>query len=158
MAALDPGDGRRPYPETTVDIVKILREADITVEFDDQPSERAYVGHKALEVWLPILEISGNYLLGISGGLMTWLITEYLTKQTGNTQDDEAIIHVTYRVLDDDGRPHEITLRGPKTDVCEALNEFESRVVDRTRLDETEEGSATNESRREDSDDRGGDD
>lgn len=53
---LDSGQGL--YPSTTIDIVKLLREAGLTVEYQEQREDRRTLGLKSIDIWIPILLFS----------------------------------------------------------------------------------------------------
>jgi hypothetical protein len=115
--------GRVPYPDSTVDFVKILKELGVDVVFTEVKEERRYAGHKAAEHWLPILETSRDLLLGMSGGLFVEVIKSYL----GADASDESVLHVDWRVKHADGREERFVADGASQDVLEALSEFERR-------------------------------
>jgi hypothetical protein len=115
-------DGERvPYPDSTVDFVKIARAAGLTPVFADVAADRSYAGHKAADHWLPILEVARDLLTGVSGGLFTWLVLDYL----GADADGKDVLHVDFRVKDADGSEKRFRADGPADDVLEALREFE---------------------------------
>lgn len=117
-------EGGRPYPETAIDVAKVIRERGLTVSFEDERDHRKYVEHKAADVFLPILQVVVGVLEGISGGLFTMIIADLL----GPEEAKESFLHVEYRIADSDGNMEEFKAAGPGEQVLEALDSFERRV------------------------------
>lgn len=117
-------EGGRPYPETAIDLAKVIRERGLTVSFEDERDHRKYVEHKAADVFLPILQVASSVLEGISGGLFTMVIAALL----GADEAKESILHVEYRIADSDGNIEEFKAVGPGEQVLETLDSFERRV------------------------------
>ncbi len=91
MARLTVDDGVVPFPDTTVDFVKILRERGIVVEYAVPREDRRYVGHKAYELWLPILEFSMDVLAGLEAGILVELVKTYLDPPSGSAPTPDQI-------------------------------------------------------------------
>lgn len=146
-------DSRVPYPESTQDFVKIARHMGYEVVFTEPKEDRRYVGFKALEDWLPVLEIARDLLIGIEGGLLVELLKSYLrpddpegtdvdevlaagasnpdaTPQTLDGRRSAVLLHVDWRVTDGD---HESRFRadGDADSVLAALARFEEDLRER---------------------------
>ena len=159
MGGLTVDDGIVPFPDTTVDFVKILRAHGLNVEFTVAREDRRYVGHKAFELWLPILEFSRDVFIAIGGGLLVEAIKTYLEPRTAQTDalgledsagdtppatperedasyappDDgaaPAILHIEWHVTKPGGQRDSFVANGSAPDVFRALEEFEQRVRD----------------------------
>jgi len=146
-------DERVPYPEGTLDFVKSARLLGFSVEFTEPKEDRRYVGFKAHETWLPILEIAKDLLIGIEGGLLVELLKCYLTpdQSTGGTREElppedspelersppqtleapspKTLLHVDWRVVDG-GRESRFRADGDAESVLRALTEFEESIRD----------------------------
>lgn len=117
-------EGGRPYPETAIDLAKVVRERGLTVSFEDERNHRKYVEHKAADIFLPILQVASGILEGISGGLFTMVIADLL----GADDAKKSILHVEYRIVHPDGNIEEFKGVGPGEQVLEALDSFERRA------------------------------
>lgn len=145
MAGLTVDDSVVPFPDSTSDFVKLIRERGISVNYSVPRDQRIYVGHKAFELWLPILEFTRDLLIGIEGGLLVELLKSYLhpaddrlpTDITeGNTGDATpdpkvsapAILHVEWHVSRPDGERQTFIADGSESSVLDALARFEDHV------------------------------
>lgn len=156
MRGLTVDDGIVPFPDTTVDFVKVLRARGLKVEFTVARDDRRYVGHKAFELWLPILEFSRDLFIAIGGGLLVEAIKTYLDPRTEQTDTPElqesegdtqpatsepenrsfappegatpAILHIEWHVTKPGGQRDTFVANGSAPDVFRALEEFEQRV------------------------------
>lgn len=117
-------EGGRPYPDTAIDLAKLIRERGLTVSFEDERERRKYVEHKVADVFLPILQVTRDVLVGISGGLFAMLIADLL----GVEGAKKSILHVEYRIVDSDGSVEEFKAVGAGEEVLEALDSFEQRA------------------------------
>lgn len=144
MDGLTVDDGVVPFPDTTTDVVKLLRQRGISVEYSVPRDQRTYVGHKAFELWLPILEFTRDLLIGIEGGLLVELLMSYVQPAADSStpedleQSDEevgeprdtapAILHVEWHVAKPDGERETFVANGSMPDVLDALARFEQHV------------------------------
>lgn len=118
-------DGNRvPYPDSTTDFVKVLRSLGFDPQFREPREDRRYVGHKALEVWLPILQIAQEILVSANADLLVGIIRSYF----GGRIPDEGILHVDWRISTAEGHDEEFTANGPADEVVKALGIFERRT------------------------------
>jgi hypothetical protein len=95
------------YPDTTIDMVKVLTEYGLEPEFVDH-EERTLVSHKALDIWLPILEFTSNLATGVAGGLLVNLIQSFFVGA-----DMPRVVHISWRVQKPDGTLSEFDYDGP---------------------------------------------
>lgn len=145
MAGLTVDDGRIPYPDTTTDFVKVLGGLGVQAAFIEPKAERRYVGHKAWEIWLPILQVTIEVLVATEAGLLVEIIKSYLVTdeppqdgtesadQLNEAQDlDRAapLLHVDWRVTMQDGREERFVANGHAEEVQDALETFEQHVRD----------------------------
>lgn len=145
MAGLTVDDSVVPFPDSTSDFVKLIRERGISVNYSVPRDQRIYVGHKALELWLPILEFTRDLLIGIEGGLLVELLKAYLHPEDdrrpteiteGNTEHPTAdpktsvpaILHIEWHVSRPDGELQTFIADGSETSVLHALARFEDHV------------------------------
>jgi hypothetical protein len=141
MPNLVVGDGS-PYPATAIDLAKLLRERGLAVSFADEADQRKYVQHNAADVWVPILEVARDLLIGISGGLFTQLIVDWL----GSDEAKKSVLHVEYRITDSDGNVKQFKAEGPGNEVLEAIDSFERQALEmpqRSVLDTKQAGNSS---------------
>lgn len=124
LGKVTPDAEHEPYPTSTIDVVKILREKGYDVSFDLEEEDRQYAGHFAADVWLPILEIAGSLLLGIAGNLMSQIIIDYI----GEAEARRSVLHVEYIITRADGSSETFRADGTGEHVLRALDEFEERI------------------------------
>jgi hypothetical protein len=119
------------------------------VTFIEGRDDRVYLGMKALEDWLPIIEITRDLLLGVQGGLLVELLKTYLPREAQAREPlspipeegelevptraiaprATSILHVDWRVIDGD-RTHRFRVDGDARSVLLALEEFEQGLQD----------------------------
>jgi hypothetical protein len=148
MAGLTVDDGAVPFPDTTTDFVKVLRHHGLEVEYAVPRERRVYVGHKAFELWLPILEFTRDLLIGIEGGLLVELLKTYLQPASPTESDEHSgaedggttalpiaptILHIEWHVVDRRGSRESFVANGAAPDVLDALTKFEQHVQDSER-------------------------
>jgi hypothetical protein len=116
-------DDLRPYPDTAIDLAKVLRARGISVTFEDERSRRGEVSHKAADIWLPILEIAASLMVGVGTNLLSSLMYDLL----GEKRARSGFLHVQWEIVD--GEYHEeFRADGTGTEVLDALDQFERRV------------------------------
>lgn len=143
MESLRVDDGCVPYPTSTVDFVKVLREAGFEVQFTEPRETRQYVGHMAAEIRLPLLEMSLTVLAGVEGGLLVELIKHYLpdygkkevqssdsSENSTATAPDCALLHVDWRITLPNGGEERFISNGLAPEVLELADRFERHVRD----------------------------
>lgn len=145
MAGFTVDEGVVPFPDTTTDFVKVLQEHGVTVKFALPQEQRVYVGHKALEVWLPVLEFTRDLLTGIGAGLLVESLkaflepnsaagpmspVEQLPENTELTTAATSILHVEWHVSTPDGQCETFKADGSVTDVLDSVGKFEQHLRD----------------------------
>lgn len=152
MEGLTVDDDRMPYPDSTSDVAKILMELGLEVRFTEARELRRYVGHKALELWAPILQFTIEVLVAVEAGILLMILDEFLPgERRENTRlaasnselvdapievrddpdSEHAFIHVDWRVSFPDGQEERFVVSGHAADVRRALSKFEDHVRDR---------------------------
>ena len=125
-------DGRTPYPDSTQDFVKVLRERGLEAQFQDGRDERRYVTHKAYEAWLPVVQFGFDVLVAFQAGILADLLKDYLfggvEGDGGDDRPGPAILHVDWRVTSSSGDERRIVADGDSEAVLEALEKFEREV------------------------------
>lgn len=114
-------DGRGAYPDTTVDIVKLLRERGISVDYVEAANRRAELTYKADDVWLPVLLWTSDALANGAGSLFAEVIIQLL----GQRRAERKVLHVKTEVETRDGEKRKFEGDGPGADVIKALREFD---------------------------------
>lgn len=136
-----------PYPDSTPDMAKVLREMGFDVRFTEPREARRYVGHKAWEIWLPVLVVTSEVLLALGSGILVEVVKSYFSNEVAppdESGDEEQIlnavladnkgaegqpyIHVDWRVELPDGREERFTASGDADAVLESLDGFERHV------------------------------
>jgi hypothetical protein len=114
-------DGRGAYPDTTVDVVKLLREQGISVDYAEAADQRAELTYKADDVWLPVLLWTSDALANGAGSLFADMIIQLL----GQRRAERKVLHVKTEVETRDGEKRKFEGDGPGADVLKALREFD---------------------------------
>ncbi len=122
-----PTDVQVVYPDTTTDMVKILRARGYRVAFVDPDAAKTLVGHKAVDVWLPILEF-GSALIATAGGeVLATLILDYFKARHSST----PVAHISWHVTMPDGQSEAFEYDGPSDQAAESARVFEKRLGNR---------------------------
>jgi hypothetical protein len=116
-----------PYPESTVDFVKVLRHQGVEVEYDVPRDQRRYVGHKAYELWLPIVLVAREVLVALEAGILVEWLKSYLPADQAK---NPTLLHVDWRVRDESGTENRFRADGAAPDVLDALDVFERGIRD----------------------------
>lgn len=89
---------RAPYPAVTVDIVKILREGGLSVEYARPKNERQLLDQKSgIDLWTPILVITQGAIASGAGNLISAAILHFIRQH----RMKNTILHVKVGVLED---------------------------------------------------------
>lgn len=113
------------YPSTTPDVAKLLRMQGLNVDFEHDRMHREYLTLHAAEHWLPIVEVSSRFLRDANGRMFTRLVEDF-TRVDGQ----DSILHVRFRIRNDDESVREFSADGPARDFLVALGNFEKGGVD----------------------------
>ena len=113
-------DGRGAYPDTTVDVVKLLREQGISVDYAEAADRRAELTYKADDVWLPVLLWTSDALANGGGSLFAHVIIQLL----GQHRAERKVLHVECKWETRDGDKGSFKAEGLGADVLKALREF----------------------------------
>lgn len=113
-------DGRWAYTGTAVDVVKVLREQGLTVDWAHPKSERAAVEHKAMDVWLPVLLFVRDALASGAGEVMVTMITSLLGRDTA----EKSTLHVSL-IESRAGSARTFEASGSGADVLTAMKQFD---------------------------------
>lgn len=114
-------DGRWAYPGTAADLVKLLREEGLNVDWAHVKSERAPVEHNAADVWLPILLFVREALASGAGEVMATAIMSLL----GRNQAEISTLHVKFLEKSKSGKTRRFEASGPGADVLKAMERFD---------------------------------
>ncbi|WP_327413888.1 hypothetical protein [Streptomyces sp. NBC_01233] len=115
------------YPYESIKVAKLLRSAGLEVGFEDERADRSYLTHDAAEYWLPVLEFAQGFTKDMVVGVLSSLVTVYITKKTGSGEAAEIaapppVLHIE---VTREGDPTKIVLDGPADVVLEAIANLE---------------------------------
>lgn len=114
-------DGRGAYPSTAVDIMKLLREQRVTVDYTEPGDRRAELTYHAADVWLPVLLWTADALANGAGSLFAHAIIQLL----GPRRAERSVLHVKCGRQTREGDIRWFEAHGPGADVLKALREFD---------------------------------
>jgi hypothetical protein len=108
----------RPYPTSTADIVKLLREQGYRVEYEDPPERRARISYKANEWWIPVLLFAQGVAEAGVADVLVSIIRGYVPDFR------RAKIHLKIGRADADGNVDWFEGQGAAPEVLDALREY----------------------------------
>ena len=107
------------YPPSATDLMKLARAAGVAVEYADD-GERAYVGLKAAEVWMPIIVFMNN---AMAAGLGV-VIGDWFRELLGTVRDGRLRLHVKVGKEEADGKTVEwMTAHGEAEEVLASIRQ-----------------------------------
>jgi hypothetical protein len=110
-----------PFPTTTTDTVKILRQAGLKVEYEVPRAAQVGVGYKANDWWIPILMFAWEAAANGAGDLLAAAIRE----QIGPARLDRTTLHLKVgRVKKGTSKVEVFESHGPPDKVLEAMQLF----------------------------------
>lgn len=110
-----------PYPSSASNVVKLLRQEGMQVEYAHEKSERRVVSLNALEVWLPILSFVGDVGANIPANIVATMIMNYFKGMKNGTSD--TLLHLEYEFQDSKGNKAKFSASGSPEHVISALKE-----------------------------------
>ena len=114
-------DGRGAYPASTVDIIKLLREKGVTVDYVEPPDRRAELTYHAADIWLPVLLWTSDAIANGAGSLFAHAIIQLL----GPRRAERSVLHVRCGRQTGEGDIRWFEADGPGADVLKVLREFD---------------------------------
>jgi Flp pilus assembly protein TadD len=114
-------DGRGAYPASTVDIMKLLREQGVTVDYAEPADRRAELTYHAADVWLPVLLWTADALANGAGSLFAHVILQLL----GPRRAERSVLHVKCGRQTREGDIRWFEAHGPGADLLKALRKFD---------------------------------
>lgn len=108
------------YPSTTTDVMKVLREAGLAVEYRDPPNERKQVSLFGIDIWMPVLQFTQDALASGAGDLLASAIRGLF----GRRSVSDGTLHVRFGREDSDGNVEWFEADGPGDNVLDAAREF----------------------------------
>lgn len=112
-------DGLWAYPGTTTDVVKLLREQGLTVEWSHPKEERTTVEHKAADIWFPVLEFGRDAAASGVGEAVAAMILGLLRSR----KPADTNLHLEFKIRTKGGT-REFKSSGPGDEVLKAVEEF----------------------------------
>jgi hypothetical protein len=88
MMGLDPLEA--VFPSTTTDVIKVLREQSVQVDFEEPDARHPLVSHKAAEYWIPVAVFIETGAAHAAGDLMARAIVSFL----GRRRAEKSLLHV----------------------------------------------------------------
>jgi transcriptional regulator with XRE-family HTH domain len=114
-------DGRGAYPASTTDIIKLLREQGVTVDYIEPSNRRAELTYHAADIWLPVLLWASDAIANGAGSLFAHAIIQLL----GARRAERSVLHVRCGRKTGEGDIRWFKADGPGADVLKALREFD---------------------------------
>ena len=111
--------GESAYPVTTTDVVKLLREAGLNVEYAEARNERTQVGHNAADLWIPVL----LFVQQTSWDVVISYVTSVLTSLIGIPETSKRRLHVKVGVRNSNGDDTFFESSGKARDVLAAMRQ-----------------------------------
>ena len=114
-------DGRGAYPSTAADVMKLLREEGVRVDYAESDDRRAELTYHGAEIWLPVLLWTSDSLANGAGSLFAHVIIQFL----GEKEAERSVLHVKCGRQSGAGDKQWFEAHGPGKDVLKALREFD---------------------------------
>ena len=108
---------QNPYPTTSTDIAKILRQDGLAVEYAVERSERQEVSLMGAEYWLPIL----FFALDCANRTPTEILLAAIERLFGSGLPSRSRLHVAFGQQRADGSVHYFEAHGKGSEVIEAI-------------------------------------
>lgn len=133
------------YPDTAADLEKVLRQRGAIVEYSVSRELREEVGHRAADIWLPIIELVQLGGVSVALNLLSNVLYDmFIRKRVVKDSDPQLeesqeidgleersstpILHLTIERLPDGTARTE--LNGPAEDVVQAIRELKDKIGD----------------------------
>jgi hypothetical protein len=111
------GTGELPYPTTTTDVIKVIRERGLKIDYHTPDAKHVWVGYKAGDWWGPIMVIAE----GTVGSLIAAAIWELV----GAARAKKLRIHLKVGKATKGGTTVKwFEAHGPAGEVVEAMRQF----------------------------------
>jgi hypothetical protein len=111
--------GEWAYPDSTDDVIKLLREVGLTVDYSVPRSERVQVSHNAADFWLPVL----LFVQQTSWDAIVSYVTNVLTILIGPLDVSNRRLHVKVGTKYPDGTDQYFEGSGKAKDVLAAMRQ-----------------------------------
>lgn len=121
MSAAALGLDGSAFPSSTTDVMKILREQGLKVEFEARDGAHPLVSHKAADWWVPITVFIQTSTGTAAGNLLSQAIMSLI----GHRRADSSVLHVKMGIVKEGGDKIEwFEGHGKGSDVLKALRIF----------------------------------
>lgn len=127
-----------PYPSTTIDVVKRLRQLGLTVEFTESREQRLEVALKASELWIPVLQVAQQVFINLGVWQLIKAFELRSTARSASAGEDIAgesdraeapLLHVRMAVVREDGRETRwIEVDGSPDDVVRVIAQVQEEL------------------------------
>jgi len=111
--------GEGAYPVTTNDVIKMLREKGLNVEYSEARNERAEVGHNAADLWIPVL----LFVQQTSWDVVVSYVTAVITNLIGLPDTSTRRLHVKVGIRRSNGEETFFDGSGKARDVLAAMRQ-----------------------------------
>lgn len=118
--------GKFPYPDTTIDVAKVIAAHGITVSYEHDRENRQYASLNAADIWLPILQVTHELLIALGAHVLAEIIMGTL----GSERANNGQLHFEYRVTDREGELQYLKIDGKGEDVLTAITLFGKRMIE----------------------------
>ena len=122
------------YPDTAIDLLKVMRSYGADVEFSQPRDQRVDVSHRDADIWLPIVSFVGDAGLNVSLGILASAIYDLFKRRRNRAADPDdgrpdTNLHLEIRYMNSAGE-HQVRLDGPPADVIEAIRRLSGENPD----------------------------
>lgn len=111
------------YPGVTTDVVKLLREMELRVDYWQPRESRKTIVRKGADIWIPILLFTEQVVANGGGTLLANAVTQLLGKRAA----ERSVLHVKCGAASGEGQVEWFEAHGPGTDVLKALRQFKGK-------------------------------
>jgi len=116
-----PPDAPDTYPSLTIDLIKILRGAGLTIDYAEPDSEKAWAELLGAEVWVPIIVFAQQAIAAGVGGVLTAAVLELV----GKVRASRSKLHVKIgRLISRNETVAWLEATGTVDDVLKAVKTF----------------------------------
>lgn len=118
-----------PYPDTTIDLLKVMRSYGVDASFSEPRENRVDVAHRNADVWLPVVSVVGVHGVGVALNILSNALYDLYVKRfvdpsnNGDPDRPPAQLHIELRYNSVTGEQL-VRMDGAASDVIAAIREI----------------------------------